>query len=862
MANLIDLNQIKYFKIHPLAEGLSMNNRRILVFLSVSTLFLNIFPVPNPKGVGQVPYSPQKQSDGAHIQDMVLDKIGDCDYIQFAVAPAASAADSAYHAVKNAYISLGIQDPINNENTTLTRLNDNNLVKKYITESQSPWRLEVIKNRKVRRANEFIKKMLSEHITTTYEADRSAGQSVFNEVVELSQILSSATLHLSQQLVETTGLKTVTEKVILTELIKQEEIFAKANAKKSLSPERITHYIANLPPISFTLETTKNAVILKSNNKLIKEDHYGPQKDSQEIQDGSWLSMNDIIDLDICLKSHTAEDFPEGKKIVPLGILSSSKEDIFLNIKSYDGLTRELSKKPKEFTALFFIECSDKQWISCVVTKEGSEVAFVVTDSENLNRQDEPTIRTLAEVIKTALAKGPQHSVMAQAPQNNNKSADKEEEHVNYDAPLAHVPLSEIPTLEQIFGGKVPNNIKRLISYLKRKGLNPEHASIALKNCLLLYGPPGTGKTTVAQLIARELGWEMVFAGGGDFRTAYQGSGKAKIDAFFAEAIKRAKKSNLPVMLIFDEIDGMASALRDTGGTNLNLEDSRAMKALVTTLDQYRYDPNIFIVGTSNYPERLDPAIRRRFDTIKIPLPDYSMRQATIKYYLNKNNIAIKEDDENSVTPYFLSRLTSATTGFSQDGIGNMINTACFDAKEEAHEAQELQSQIAEDLKVDPKQRSGFKPENKISLGFRFNGINVREKSLLANGFELLSLPLVPLFHLFSEETRIAQHIYSQYLIQSKLMSEMKLDEASNHPLYRYAKFGDEPLFWAKETGLKGVDILHGQVSNALAVGVTTLVTSGALFALKYCYDKLTKVAPSLTEKAPRMPGSLAENKE
>ena len=133
------------------------------------------------------------------------------------------------------------------------------------------------------------------------------------------------------------------------------------------------------------------------------------------------------------------------------------------------------------------------------------------------------------------------------------KSTDDEKRavKVNYDAQLSGYGLDDLPSLEDLFGGKVPNNIQiriRQIKELTKEEIPADKKAkigTIIKNCTLFYGPPGTGKSTIAYvitLLAAQLAGhdiDVVYAGGGDFRDAYQGSGKAKLDALFAEAVNR-----------------------------------------------------------------------------------------------------------------------------------------------------------------------------------------------------------------------------------------------------------------------------------------------------------------------------------
>ena len=56
-------------------------------------------------------------------------------------------------------------------------------------------------------------------------------------------------------------------------------------------------------------------------------------------------------------------------------------------------------------------------------------------------------------------------------------------------------------------------------------------------------------------------------------------------------------------------------------------------------MDGFKQGENVIVIGATNFPEVLDPALKRpgRFDkTIHVPVPDMKGREDIFKYYLNK----------------------------------------------------------------------------------------------------------------------------------------------------------------------------------------------------------------------------------
>ena len=316
---------------------------------------------------------------------------------------------------------------------------------------------------------------------------------------------------------------------------------------------------------------------------------------------------------------------------------------------------------------------------------------------------------------------------------------------------------------------------------------NPGRRSVGtnLKNCLLLYGPPGTGKSTIAQVLFRTCDpeIEIVYADGGSFRTAYQGSGREKIDALFAEAKKKAAASKKKrVYILVDEIDGATSKLE---GNNHTQEDNRALKTLLTTLDKHRHDDTIFMIFTANYIEKIDPAFIRRCTCIEVAVPTYEIRKQIIEYYLKKNKIEVKAEGDNCISPEFFDTFLSATEGMSGDALEVIINNAVMQAE------------------------LGLKPEKEISAGFRLNAIDIKNKSLSNTIKAALEAPLTPLYSWCNAYTNTAldKHIYAQFNEKVKTQADIEKREKANDPANKKRSISDR----AKEYAQKGFDsIMHG----------------------------------------------------
>jgi transitional endoplasmic reticulum ATPase len=142
---------------------------------------------------------------------------------------------------------------------------------------------------------------------------------------------------------------------------------------------------------------------------------------------------------------------------------------------------------------------------------------------------------------------------------------------------------------------------------------------------ILLYGPPGTGKTMLARALANEIG-----AGLREIRTPeildkWLGASERNIKRIFREA----RRYRTPTVLLFDEFDSIisyAGAGQDSGSQAINAVAGIFKQEMNDLIDD---NPNVIVVATTNFPERVDDSLIRsgRFDVkLAIPRPDEAAR--------------------------------------------------------------------------------------------------------------------------------------------------------------------------------------------------------------------------------------------
>ena len=183
---------------------------------------------------------------------------------------------------------------------------------------------------------------------------------------------------------------------------------------------------------------------------------------------------------------------------------------------------------------------------------------------------------------------------------------------------------------------------------------------------VLLVGPPGTGKTMLAKAVAGEAGVPFFGLSGSDFVEMYVGVGAARVRDMFQQALQRA-----PAIIFIDELDALGK-VRGSGAPGGHDEREQTLNALLVEMDGFSTDQSVIVMGATNRPETLDPALMRpgRFDRhVLVDRPDIKGREAILNVHSKRVKMADDVD---------LKRLAKLTPGFVGADLANLVNEAAL----------------------------------------------------------------------------------------------------------------------------------------------------------------------------------------
>ncbi|HLD12483.1 MAG TPA: CDC48 family AAA ATPase [Candidatus Nanoarchaeia archaeon] len=195
---------------------------------------------------------------------------------------------------------------------------------------------------------------------------------------------------------------------------------------------------------------------------------------------------------------------------------------------------------------------------------------------------------------------------------------------------------------------------------------------------ILLYGPPGTGKTLLAKAVATESEANFISIKGPELISMWVGESEKGIKKVFEKARQAA-----PTVIFFDEIDAIA-ARRGHGADSGNKVTERMVNQLLTEMDGLEELNQVVVIGATNRPDLLDPALLRpgRFDRIVFAgVPDAAARRKIIEIHTKKMPLAKDVD---------IDQLTEISEGFVGADVESLCREAAMSAMRHDIDAKEV----------------------------------------------------------------------------------------------------------------------------------------------------------------------------
>jgi cell division protease FtsH len=206
----------------------------------------------------------------------------------------------------------------------------------------------------------------------------------------------------------------------------------------------------------------------------------------------------------------------------------------------------------------------------------------------------------------------------------------------------------EVPTidLDRDLGGyaKVKQRLRaEILDVLARKDQRTDPDEISrleslIPRGMIFWGPPGTGKTLFAKAMATAIGAAITVVSGPELKSRWVGESEENLRQIFHRA-----RQSAPAIIVFDELDSFASARGTYTGSGV---EHSMVNQLLTEMDGFHSDELVFVVGTTNFVEILDPALLRpgRFEFhLHIPYPEADDRREILRIYNARLSLAMDE---------------------------------------------------------------------------------------------------------------------------------------------------------------------------------------------------------------------------
>jgi transitional endoplasmic reticulum ATPase len=204
-----------------------------------------------------------------------------------------------------------------------------------------------------------------------------------------------------------------------------------------------------------------------------------------------------------------------------------------------------------------------------------------------------------------------------------------------------------------------------------------ERMGVSPPSGVLLYGPPGTGKTLMAKAVANETNANFISVRGPQLLSKWVGESEKAIRQTFRKARQVA-----PTVIFFDELDSLAPGRGGDVGSNVS---ERVVNQLLTELDGLEEMEDVMVIGATNRPDMIDPALIRsgRFDRlVYIGEPELEGREQILKIHTGNSPLA---------PDVSLRELAEITGGYVGSDLESIAREAAIEALRESDDAEEVE---------------------------------------------------------------------------------------------------------------------------------------------------------------------------
>ena len=239
-------------------------------------------------------------------------------------------------------------------------------------------------------------------------------------------------------------------------------------------------------------------------------------------------------------------------------------------------------------------------------------------------------------------------------------------------------PSSDRVTFKDVAGiDEAKDELSEVVDFLRR----PEkyrRLGGRIPRGVLLAGPPGTGKTLLARAVAGEANAPFFSIAASEFVEAIVGVGASRVRDLFAQA-----KEAAPAIVFIDELDAIGRSRTSgvAGFSGGNDEREQTLNQILTEMDGFDPSTSVIVIGATNRPDVLDPALLRpgRFDRrVFVQPPDRTGREAILKVHTRGVPLAPDVD---------LGRIAATTPGMVGADLANLVNEAALLAARRNHDA-------------------------------------------------------------------------------------------------------------------------------------------------------------------------------